>query len=67
MQLLIQKEIQKQEYSKALKEQMEDNKHRKIEHRQKVAEADVRMDYEIKNYNPYGRGGGGAPNIKDDG
>ena len=47
---------------------MDDNMHRKIEYRQKIAEADIRHEYEIKNYNPYGRGGGGAPNVsKDDG
>jgi hypothetical protein len=45
---------------------MEDNKHRKIEQRQKVIDAEVRMEYELKNYNPNARGGGGAPVIKEE-
>ncbi len=66
MQVLLQKEVQKQEYQKALREQMEDNLHRKQANRQKIHEQEIKLDYEIKNYNPYGRGGGGAPIIRDD-
>jgi hypothetical protein len=29
-------------------------------------EADLKLDYDIKNYNPYGRGGGGAPIVKEE-
>ncbi|CDW79214.1 UNKNOWN [Stylonychia lemnae] len=59
-QVLMQKEIQKQEYSKALREQMEENQQRKQQQRVK------QVHYENEYVGEFGntRGGGGAP-IRD--
>lgn len=53
-----------QEYMKELEKQMQEKKIQKLKAKQEQERYDKRLEEENKQYNPFGRGGGGAP-LKD--
>lgn len=52
------------QYKRDLEEQMRLKKERLAKEKDAIARAEARKDREIASYNPFGRGGGGAPNSK---
>jgi len=52
---------QKENYGRELQEQMRRREEKKRLQKKKDEEYDLRMEREVQNYDPFGRGGGGAP------
>ncbi|XP_076147017.1 centrosome and spindle pole-associated protein 1 isoform X2 [Alosa pseudoharengus] len=52
-------------YQEALKQQIRERQERKMRELEERERCDAKLEAEMKNYKPWGRGGGGAP-IKDD-
>ena len=59
-QQLAKREAQRS-YQATLQQQMRDNEERKRREKREAEERDRREEEEARNYNPFGRGGGGAP------
>ncbi|ELT94634.1 hypothetical protein CAPTEDRAFT_225871 [Capitella teleta] len=51
----------KAEYQQELKRQMEESKRKKEQEKLEKERYEAKLDQEIRDYNPFGRGGGGAP------
>ena len=62
---LAREEAKKADYARVLQQQIADKKARDQERKRREQLADERKMREAANYNPWGRGGGGAP-LKDD-
>ncbi|KAK6179964.1 hypothetical protein SNE40_012204 [Patella caerulea] len=58
------KRAQAQIYQRELERQMEEKKYKKTLEKQEQERYERKLEEDIKNYNPYGRGGAGAP-MKD--
>ncbi|XP_042188032.1 centrosome and spindle pole-associated protein 1 isoform X2 [Callorhinchus milii] len=50
-----------QSYQNYLKQQMQDREDRKRREKEETEKCDARLEQEMRIYNPWGRGGGGAP------
>ena len=55
----------KQEYQRALEDQIREKAERKAREKREKEERELKEEREAANYNPWGKGGGGAP-VKDD-
>ncbi|KAK1806339.1 hypothetical protein P4O66_004778 [Electrophorus voltai] len=53
-------------YKEALKQQIQERQERRRQEREELARYDAKIAAEMKTYEPWGRGGGGAP-LRDDG
>lgn len=63
----MEREIQKQEYAKALRDQMDENYQKKYANTMKVKQNDYRFDQDSSGYFPFGKQGGGAPRRDEQG
>ena len=54
-------EARRNSYAATLQAQIEEKKQRKEREKQKKLAQDLKDEEDLRNYNPYGRGGGGAP------
>jgi len=52
------------EYARELKRQVEEREREKVKKKEEQQRYDAKLEAEIANYNPWGRGGAGAP-LKD--